>query len=294
MWQRGFTGELVAYEKLTPSCVGANDLVVAVGADCTLGIADLPDWCGVKVQNCHGRELSNMENMRKAWGLRMPRVVVASYLQREMRQQGTTDEIYTVHNGVNRLEYFPSVAPGNRNGIGAVFHGAYTKGPEMVLEVYRRIHEQRPEVLLTMFGSYPRPTDLPRTAHYVRLPPVSKARDLYSSAQVWLCTSRSEGFPGPVLEAMACGCAVVATDCGGTADQIEDGVNGFLVPVDDADKMTGRILRLLDDPELRQRMVTASEANLAQFTWPHAIECLEIALKAIVANARMSVSDVIK
>lgn len=284
-WLRTFQGELVAYDVLTPGLVGANDAVVGVGVDCALAIANLPASCGVKIHNCHGRELNNMEKMAEAWRLRMPRIVVASYLEREMRQQGSTDEIYLMHNGVDRRDYFPSVARGKRSGIGTVFHGAYTKGPELMLEVYRRIHKLKPNIPLLMFGSYPQPAGLPKATRYVRLPSISEARDFYSRAEVWLCTSRSEGFPGPVLEAMACGCPVVATDCGGTADQIEDGVNGFIVPVDDATQMTERVLKLVEDPGLSEKFVAASEVKLKEFTWPRAIQTLETTLKTIVAKS---------
>ncbi|MEI8342263.1 MAG: glycosyltransferase family 4 protein, partial [Verrucomicrobiota bacterium] len=287
-WFRSYPYECVAYDRLTPDLVGRNDAVIAVGADCTLAVADLPGSCGVKIHNCHGREINNREKMSESWLLKMPRIVVATYLEREMRQQGSTDEIHLVHNGVDQHAYFPSVPFERRSGIGTVYHGAPTKGPEMMLEVYQRIHQLKPEIPLMMFGSYPHPPGLPMGTRYVRLPSVPQARDIYSSAQIWLCTSRSEGFPGPVLEAMACGCPIVATDCGGTADQIEDGVNGFIVPVDDAAEMTERVMRLLNAPDLRKQFSKASEARLQQLTWPRAIESMENALEAIIANSSPS------
>jgi glycosyltransferase involved in cell wall biosynthesis len=284
-WSQSFPGELIGYKVLTPEVVGMGDALVGVGADCTLAVASLPACCGVKVNNCHGRELSNMENMKQAWRLRMPRIVVASYLEKEMRQEGCRDEVYVMHNGLNRTEYFPSRPREQRSGVGTVFHGAYTKGPELMVSVFQSIHRIKPNLPLIMFGGYPRPAGLPASTEYVRLPPVPAARDLYSRAEVWFCASRSEGFPAPVLEAMACGCSIVATDCGGTADQIQDGMNGFIVPVDDAARMTQRIVELLDNPRLRDQFVTASEAKLKEFTWANAIETLERALKTIVANA---------
>lgn len=284
-WVRAHPGDIVAYNRLTPELVGQNDAVVGVGADCVLEIASLPASCGLKINNCHGREVSNKERMFEAWRLRMPRIVVASHLVREMRQQGCSDEIYVVYNGVDRKEYFPSVPVEQRCGVGTVFHGAFTKDPELMLAVFQRLHQRRPGMPLMMFGSYPQPASLPPGTHYLRLPPIAAARDMYSRANVWFCASRSEGFPGPVLEAMACGCPVVATDCGGTSDQIEDGVNGFIVPVDDATQMTERVLKLVEDPSLREQFVAASEAKLKEFTWPRAIQTLETALKAIVAKS---------
>lgn len=277
-------GEVRAYTVLTPELVGHNDAIIGVGADCVLDIAGLPANCGLKINNCHGRELHNMDRMRASWQLRMPRIVVSSHLEREMRQQGSTDDIRVVHNGVDRSQYFP-LKDQKRQGVGSVYHGAYTKGPELLLSVFQRLHRLRPELPLILFGSYPKPADLPSAVSYTRLPPMHIARALYSSAEVWFCSSRSEGFPGPVLEAMACGCALVSTDCGGPADQIDNAIDGFLVPVDDADQMTGRILELLDNPALRERMVVASQAKLARFTWPNAIRNFESAVGGLVERA---------
>ena len=57
-----------------------------------------------------------------------------------------------------------------------------------------------------------------------------------------------------VLEAMASGLAVVAPDRGGPAEVIEDGVNGFVVPVDDPDRIADAVEQLLTDPDLRAQI----------------------------------------
>ena len=214
----------------------------------------------------------------------MPRIVVASFLEREMREQGSKDDIYVMSNGYYPEDYYP-VDHQPRRGLGGVFHGAYTKGPELMLAVFQKLHEERPDLPLRMFGAYPRPRGLPAATEYVRLPSIAKARDLYSGAQVWICTSRHEGFGLPVLEAMACGCPVVTTACGGTTELVEDGVNGFIVPVDDAVRMRERVVTLLDNADLRARFAAASQLKLKRFTWPSAIDGLEKALKAIIAKA---------
>lgn len=72
---------------------------------------------------------------------------------------------------------------------------------------------------------------------------------------VFVLSSRHEGLPGALIQAMACGCAVVATDChAGPAEIVEDGVTGLLTPVEDAAAMAARIDRLLADRELRDRI----------------------------------------
>lgn len=76
----------------------------------------------------------------------------------------------------------------------------------------------------------------------------------YQQAAVCILPSVWENFPYALLEAMACGAPVVASDCGGFPELIEDGVSGFLVPVDDPDALSARIIELLSKESLRKSM----------------------------------------
>ncbi|HRR22315.1 MAG TPA: glycosyltransferase, partial [Desulfomonilia bacterium] len=63
------------------------------------------------------------------------------------------------------------------------------------------------------------------------------------------------GFPNALLEAMACGCAVIAADCpSGPAEIIHNGVNGLLVPKEDIALLSHALLKLMHDSGLRERM----------------------------------------
>jgi colanic acid/amylovoran biosynthesis glycosyltransferase len=79
-------------------------------------------------------------------------------------------------------------------------------------------------------------------------------RDRLQAADVYLQSSLSEGHPTAVVEAMACGVPVVATDCGGTREALTDGVEGFLVAPRDWRGIAEGLRRLWHDPELRIRM----------------------------------------
>jgi glycosyltransferase involved in cell wall biosynthesis len=69
-------------------------------------------------------------------------------------------------------------------------------------------------------------------------------------------SSRNEGYGLVLVEAMACGVPVVATDCpSGPSDALAGGDAGLLVPVADHDAMAAAILRLLLDPALRERLI---------------------------------------
>jgi glycosyltransferase involved in cell wall biosynthesis len=83
-------------------------------------------------------------------------------------------------------------------------------------------------------------------------------RELLASADLFVLSSRSEGLPISVLEAMAAGLPVVATDVGGLSELVVDGETGILVPAADPKALAEAVERLLLDPELRRRFGTAS------------------------------------
>jgi D-inositol-3-phosphate glycosyltransferase len=88
--------------------------------------------------------------------------------------------------------------------------------------------------------------------------PSSEAlRTLYQGATLLAVPSDEEGFGMVIVEAMACGVPVVATRCGGPEEIINDGGDGYLVPLDDAQGLAAR-LRMLCDPPVNQRMSEAA------------------------------------
>jgi len=77
----------------------------------------------------------------------------------------------------------------------------------------------------------------------------------FAESAIYAMSSRSEGFPMVLLEAMGCGLPLVSFDCPtGPADIIQDGRNGLLVRDGDIKGLAAALNRLIDDPELRRRM----------------------------------------
>jgi glycosyltransferase involved in cell wall biosynthesis len=89
----------------------------------------------------------------------------------------------------------------------------------------------------------------------------------YSLIDVFVHPSLRDGMPNALLEAMACEKAVIATPVGGTLDVIENGKNGRLVNVNDAEGLAELILQLLSQPENRSIMSkSARETVVDRFT----------------------------
>ena len=85
----------------------------------------------------------------------------------------------------------------------------------------------------------------------------SDVRDLYGVMDVFAHPSHREGFPRAPMEAAAMGLPVVATDIRGCRQTVENGVNGYLVPLRDAEALAERLIELLADAGLRRRFGAA-------------------------------------
>jgi glycosyltransferase involved in cell wall biosynthesis len=96
--------------------------------------------------------------------------------------------------------------------------------------------------------------------------PASEASAILASADVFVLPSRHEGQPMAVLEAMARGVCVVASDVGGIPELVEHGRSGLLVPPDDVDALGSALRTVLRDHDLRERMGAAARRRvLAEF-----------------------------
>lgn len=88
---------------------------------------------------------------------------------------------------------------------------------------------------------------------------VGNVGDWYARSSLFVLSSRYEGFPNVLLEAMASGCACIAFDCpSGPAEVIKDGVNGLLVPAENIASLSIAIERVLADEQLRLRIAACA------------------------------------
>jgi glycosyltransferase involved in cell wall biosynthesis len=140
------------------------------------------------------------------------------------------------------------------------------KDPLTLLAALALVRERVPEAHLHLAGRaidpvYPRRVEefvreqgLEAYARFLGLLDVPAMLREYDECALLALPSRQETAPVVLLEAMAAGKPVVATDVGGVRDLVEDGASGFIVPAGDVPAMAGRITQLLQDEELRRRM----------------------------------------
>jgi glycosyltransferase involved in cell wall biosynthesis len=212
---------------------------------------------------------------------------VAGYTGRCLTAEGLypTGPITVVHNGVEICPTPPERGREFRKQFGIpadvpllvqVCWLTAPKGVDMLLRVTRRVVDSKPDVRLAIIGegsnrpeyealtkslglqnnvTFTGSISQPRTAG------VFRAADVYCQFSQW-----EEACPLAVQEAMADGCAIVASRVGGIPELVEDGVSGLLCGRQDIELAIAHILSLLEDADLRRRVgAKASEHARSNF-----------------------------
>jgi glycosyltransferase involved in cell wall biosynthesis len=143
----------------------------------------------------------------------------------------------------------------------------------MLLESFRQLRSER-SARLMILGDGELRKPLERLAQELGISDdvdflgfVVDAPSYMKRCTVFALSSRYEGLPVALIEAMACGVPVVSTDCpSGPAEIVTHGRDGLLVPVGDPAAMAGALKLLLDDPGLRERLGMAGQERASHFT----------------------------
>ncbi|MHC4159344.1 MAG: glycosyltransferase family 4 protein [Planctomycetota bacterium] len=279
-WLEKFKGSVTGFRDITECQFAPDEIVVGVGMWGSGELGRLSFIPNPKVQYLRGLTPRQPQLMDAAMSLSLPKIAVSSRVAEVAESYGSNNLLAVIPNGIDQAEYYPSVDENSKDGIGTIYSRHPIKDPGTVLKVLDKLREDIPRMPHYIFGTAPKPKQIPR-ADYTRYPSVEEARRKYSRSMVWILASRSEGFPAPVLEAMACGCAVVSTDCGGPQDMIINGENGFLVEVGNVDQIVSRVKLLSHNVDLRRKFVERSKETVKSFTWKRSVDKLEEVLRSI-------------
>ncbi|MGH7609936.1 MAG: glycosyltransferase family 4 protein [Candidatus Dormibacteria bacterium] len=190
---------------------------------------------------------------------------------------------YTViPNGVDSVAFHPGIpaAPvGHPRRRTILFLGRLEerKGLDTLLDAYQLLRQVRADCQLLVAGDGPLRRGYERRVEEEGIPDVrflgflpEAAKASYFTAADIYCAPNTgkESFGVILLEAMACGRAVVATAIDGFRQVLSDGQQGLLVPPGDEARMAAALARLLDHPQLRRQMGERGRLSAEGYAWP--------------------------
>ena len=220
---------------------------------------------------------STKKDAMRFWGLRADRVVVIHH------GPFVTPKAPRVHFGSNKILIVSDISP--------------RKNHLRLIQAFERVQERSQSPLELVVAGYMRTAipeleqmlqDIAKRRENVKITfvgyvPDSEVLSLYAQADVFVYPSLYEGFGLPVLEAMACGCPVIASNVSSLPEVV--GEAALLVDPYNVEALAQAILTVLQDDELKKEMSKKGIAQAQKFSWDKAGDellavCQEVADKA--------------
>lgn len=208
---------------------------------------------------------------RTAYGFAHRVVANSTAAARRLRLEGVRPgTIVQIPNGID-LDRFRPVVESSRPArrLVTVARLRQEKGLEVLLDAMAILVRSHPHLALTMVGDGPMARDLANRVtalgldHHVTLPGhTPHVAEALAAADLFVLPSRSEAFPNAVIEAMAMGLPIVATNVGGVPELIDHGRSGILVPPDQPEALAGAIADLLLRPVFARALGRAARETV--------------------------------
>lgn len=147
------------------------------------------------------------------------------------------------------------------------------KGINELVAVFDRLNQKHSDTKLVLVGGFERALDplkpeteaaIHNNASIIGVGHQKDVRPYFAIADVFTFPSYREGFPNVLMQSCAMGIASIATDINGCNEIVEDGVNGYIVPSKDEEKLYEKMLYLYENPSIRSRISAAGRNKMVK------------------------------
>ncbi|WP_299597885.1 glycosyltransferase family 4 protein [uncultured Microbulbifer sp.] len=211
----------------------------------------------------------------------MEKIVIANWLAKVMAEKYGDTNVKLVPNAVDKSMFYSDKQPDSSSTVFCTMYSKRKfKGFDVTISAFLHAKKIHPNIQLIIFGR----EDIVRNASIdgvtiLENPSQSQIRETYARSDGYIFSSRTEGFGLPILEALACGCPVIATKAGCAVDYIQPGKNGYLSDVDDVLSQSTSIQKItaMTNAE-RLIMRNHSISSVTNVSWENSIVLFENAL----------------
>ncbi len=225
----------------------------------------------------------------RATAICFDRMIANSYagmLYERDQQRVSAGKLCVIPNGVDTHRFRPGSAPTLRDDlniprdavvVGMIAHFRGNKDHDTWIRAAAAVLRAQPDTIFVSAGSADGDTDQHNFGRARRLcrdlgiegsvrflGPRADVTDVYSMLDMKVLSSRFEGTPNVVLEAMAAGLPTIVTDVSDNARLVRDGISGFVFPMGDAEMMAQRLIELVGNKPLRDQMGNAARLRAVE------------------------------
>lgn len=253
------------------------DVVISTWWQMTYAVAGLSEKKGKKFNFIQDYEIwtGQEERVKESYTLGIQNVVIAKYLAKLVNEISGQMPIH-IPNAIDTSIYNLKTTIDQRDpySIIMLYSEEPRKGSQYGIEALEKVKEKCPSLSVTFFSTFKKPLSLPAWINFHQRP--SNLSELYNRHAIFLSPSLGEGWALPPAEAMACGCAIVCTDIGGHHDYAINGETAMLVESRNIEQMTGAILRLINEQDIRRSLaIRGHESISSQFSWDSSVKKME-------------------
>jgi glycosyltransferase involved in cell wall biosynthesis len=213
------------------------------------------------------------EKIKKTYELPFIYMTEARWIQKWLKDD-FGHESYYLPNGID-LDTFKKVEPiepnGNKSRI--LIEGAIDIPYKGMQDAYDAIKDLDCEIWIVSNNGKPKKGW--RYDRFFENVPYGEMNKIYSSCDIFLKMSRIEGFFGPPMEAMACGCAVVVGKVTGYDEYIIDGKNALVVDSGDIKGAKKAVQKLIDNKLLKNKLIKGGIVTVKEWSWDKSFDYLE-------------------
>jgi glycosyltransferase involved in cell wall biosynthesis len=196
------------------------------------------------------------------------------------------DKIRVIHNGINTESFeIKETCEDCRQKLGidlninVILYVGYLvnhKGPEILLDSFKEILDHSPDTLLIFVGDGTLKKELEKKSQkegyemnirFTGFLDQDLIKMYYKSADLLILPSLSDCFPMVILEAMASGLPIIASDIGGISEMVTDNQNGILIEPGNDKVISDTALHLLSDGNILKKMGEKGKSSVLKFTW---------------------------
>jgi glycosyltransferase involved in cell wall biosynthesis len=250
--------------------IPAGDALFASGWHTVNSVLACPPDRGERFYLIQGYETwqAEKEIVDATWRAPLHKVVIAKWLLEIGNQLGCSDMAY-IPNAIDHRQYRLLNPLENRGNVVAMLYSSVPlKGSKDGFRALEIVRQSIPNLQVILFGTSRSSDLIPSWARYYRDPPQDFiVNNIYNQASVFVSPSLTEGYALPPAEAANCGCALAVTDSGGTRVYLEHGSTGLMSAPGDPESLARNILLLLQDADLRLRLVTGARKAIARLDW---------------------------
>jgi L-malate glycosyltransferase len=209
-------------------------------------------------------------------------------------------KIDIIHNGTDIQNFKPDDNIKNKEKFIVTLGGsrvAARKGIRYLIEAVRELSQKYPQIYVTIIGEGSEKESLENLAEKLKIKDkinflgwvdykveYKKIASYYQEASVFVLPSLNEGMSNAMLEALASGLPILATDTGGTRELVQDGENGFIIKMRDSKDIADKIEILIKDENLCRRMGENSRRKAESMSWEKVAGEYNDLYKKVISN----------